>query len=111
MSAGRFNHWVTFEVFTGPDDGSGGHTTDWDALVSTWAEVRPASARQLLEAGLLQAEYTHTIRTWYRADLLTETRALRARDLDGLIYALRTVRDADGRRITVVCDGVQVSQP
>jgi len=110
-AAGRMNHWLTFEVFTGPDDGSGGQTTDWETVVATWGEVRPASARQLLEAGMLQAEHTHTIRTWYRPELITEMRAQRVRDLDGPIYALRTVRDADGRRVEVVCDAVQVSVP
>lgn len=109
MSAGQMRHWVTWQVFTGVDDGSGGQAADWTELLSTWAEVTPLSARQLLEAGMLQQEISHRVQTWYRADLLSERRALRAVDADGQIYAVRTLRDMDGRRILLEADAVQVT--
>jgi len=110
MSAGTMTRWLQFQVFTGPDDGQGGQDEDWTAFVAVWGEVVPVSATQLLMAGLLHMEVTHRLRTHWRRDLLTEKRGLRARVTDGPLFAIRTVRDVDGRRVLLECDAVEVTE-
>lgn len=111
MSTGRMTHWLQWQVHDGTDDGAGGLAeAGWVPLRASWGEVRPTSAMQQLIAGVLQVETSHRIRVHYDLDLLTERRSLRIRDLDGPLYAVRSVRDADGRRRVLEVDAVQVSE-
>lgn len=112
MSAGTMTQWLCLQVHDGTDDGQGGQAASgWTDWVGVWASVTPVTATQLLMAGLLHMEVTHRVQTWWRCDLLNERRALRARAADGRLFAIKTVRDVDGRRVLVECDAVQVSEP
>jgi len=111
MSAGTMTHWLCLQVHDGTDDGQGGQAeTGWTDWLGLWASLTPVSATQLLMAGLLHMEVTHRLVTHWRCDLLNERRALRARAGDGRLFAIRTVRDVDGRRVLLECDVVQVSE-
>lgn len=113
MSVGQFNRHVTVLAFDGPDDGQGGQNEErgWRSVLTLWASVVPLSAHQLLQAGLLASEITHRMGCHYRADLLAERRALRVRMDDGPLFAVRSLRDVDGRRIALEADVVPVSEP
>ncbi len=111
MSTGRMTHWLQWQVHDGTEDGGGGLSeSGWVDLRAGWGEVRPTSAMQQLVAGVLQVETSHRIRVHYDQTLLAERRSLRIRDLDGPLYAVRSVRDSDGRRRELEIDAVQVSE-
>ena len=82
----------------GTADG-GGATLTWQPVATVWAEISPASGREVVVADGLSVRVTHEVRLRYRADLASEMRFTSgARVLD-----IRVVRDVDGRKRWLSC--------
>lgn len=75
---GHKRHRVTLEApGAAVPDGEGGHTEAWEALTPSpvWAEIKPASARDLerVFAGAGQATASHLVAIDYHPGVTTQT--------------------------------------
>jgi SPP1 family predicted phage head-tail adaptor len=78
MDVGSLRHRVTLQTPTSAADGDGGYTDTWATLVTVWASVVPATARDLERAvaGTVQSSATHLVTIRYLAGVTTKTRVL-----------------------------------
>ncbi len=61
MSAGRRDQRVEFQRSTTVSDGGGGGAVTWALLFKRWAEVRPLSGNERLQADQLEAARNYRI--------------------------------------------------
>lgn len=61
MRAGLLRHRVRIERATQGRDAHGGITQTWSLLAHRWADVRPITARERVNAGEVLQDLTHTI--------------------------------------------------
>jgi len=64
MQAGRLRDRVTIQSFTTVRDDHGQEIEEWADVATVWAETKGISGRELIAAGVEQAEAT--IRVWMR---------------------------------------------
>lgn len=69
MNVGKLSHRVTIERFVKTSDGMGGSTGTWTKVREVWAEVKPLSGAQLLEAQKTASHVTHKVRMRKQSDL------------------------------------------
>ena len=69
--AGELNRKVTFQRFIGEGDIVGDYQylddSNWEDVVTVWANVRTISSRQFMAAGQDQNEVTHDIKLRWRS--------------------------------------------
>lgn len=91
---GKLNRRLVLEAPVETDDGAGGVTRSFSAIVTLWASVTPVSAQEEIEAARLGARVTHRISIRFSSDITT-----RHRFRDGsAIYRIVSLRDRDGRK-------------
>lgn len=57
-------------------DTSGQQLISWTDVATVWANIKPSSGRELIAAGAINAEVTHTIVIRYRPGITAAMRAL-----------------------------------
>lgn len=69
--AGELNRKVTFQRFIGEGDIVGDYQylddSNWEDVLTVWANVRTISSRQFMAAGQEQSEVTHDIKIRWRS--------------------------------------------
>lgn len=71
LDAGKLRHRVSLEQRVETQDPVTGEvSTSWELVSLLWANVRPKSAKQLLEAKSLQSVATVDVTIRYRSDLV-----------------------------------------
>lgn len=78
LGAGELRHKVTLENPTSTADGDGGYSTTWAELTQTWAQIRPATAREIerVFAGTVSSVATHVVTVRYVDGVTTATRVV-----------------------------------
>ena len=102
---GKLRHRLQIQAPAYSASDGGGATLNWEPIASIWAEILPASGREVFISDGISARVTHEVRLRYRADLLPEMRFIApARALD-----IRAVRDIDGRGrwLSCLCEETQ----
>ena len=99
LAAGRLNRRVTVRRKTLVPDGLGGRTTEWNSVVTLWAEVANQSGREAVLAGTLTGVSTFRVTIRWRGDI---TVADQLRLEDGRDLNIRSAEDPDGRRDALV---------
>ena len=68
--AAELNRRVTFQRFTGESDIVGDFQylddSNWEDVITVWAQVKTISSREFMTAGQEQDEVTHNIKVRYR---------------------------------------------
>jgi SPP1 family predicted phage head-tail adaptor len=104
---GQKRHLVTLEN-PGPSvpDGDGGYTQTWASLGSRYAEVKPATARDLERtiAGTVLSTASHIVTLDYQAGVTTATRVL----FKGRTLSVTGVANPDERDVDLVLVCVEV---
>ena len=73
---GGFRHRVKIQEESKTADSGGGYVLAWSDVATIWADVQPASGREVFHAQQLQKNVTHRITTRYRTDVSTANRLL-----------------------------------
>lgn len=110
MRTGPLRHRVTVQVKSTTQNAYGEEAityTDLPTQPQIWANVRPASGRELFAAGASQqlSELMHRVEIRYRTDLSAEHRIVwENRNLD-----IESIQDPSGRRqsLVLLCREVQ----
>lgn len=71
---GQLDQRVTIQRIERTSDGAGGETTAWVDFASLWANVKPASGRELQIEGRMTAAFSTVFTIRRRADLLDTDR-------------------------------------
>lgn len=109
MNIGALRHLVTLEN-PGPavPDADGGFTQTWTALTppKVWAEIRPATARELERTvtGTVMATASHIVRMRYHPQVTTQTHLL----FNGRTLNVTGVANQEERNIELVLTCVEV---
>lgn len=78
IDAGKRRHRVTFQRFTGVQDGFGDplyrEDANWEDVATVWASLNPVSGREFYAAQQSQSEVSHKLDCRYRAGLDTAMR-------------------------------------
>ncbi len=69
VRAGILRHRVTIQRATSTKDALGGDVLTWATLATVWAEVRPLSGREAIEAGRISSTANVWITIRYRDDV------------------------------------------
>lgn len=69
MKIGNLRKRISVQSEQQTADGAGGYTLTWTTLATLWADIVPATGRELYTAGHLEGRVTHKITTRWRADL------------------------------------------
>jgi len=96
---GRLRHEMVLQQAVRTPDALGGQAESWQAVVTVWAHLAPASASPVRRADGEEAEITH--RVVLRADARIRTGMRLARD--GRTFAIRAIRDLDETGRYLVC--------
>lgn len=91
IEAGRLAHRVTIQNFTISRNSIGEEVKSWTDVATVWAEIRPLSARELINAKAAMAQVTKRITIRYRAGLLPSMRILH----NGTVYQITEIIDAN----------------
>lgn len=77
MEAGRLRHSILIqELVPDQDDTSGNVTNTWTTFATVWADVRPASIREFVAAGIQQAKVTTAVKIRYLPGVVQSMRIL-----------------------------------
>jgi SPP1 family predicted phage head-tail adaptor len=91
---GELDKLITIQRGTETDDGMGGKTIAWNAVVSDlWAHVRPRTANEQERFDKLNATAVYLFVIRYRSDLLESDRIV----WDGVEYNIRSILTKGGR--------------
>ena len=106
---GQKRHLVTLYSPSAPvPDGDGGYTEGWDALSPStrWAEIKPATARDLerVAAGTVLSTATHVITMDYHAQVGVETRIV----FENRTFSITGVSDPEERHRDLVIVAVEL---
>lgn len=107
MTAGQLRERVTIQQAVETPDGGGGSSIDWQDVATVWAEVRPLSGRERLQAQQLESAVNYRIRIRFRSDITAGMRLV-WRDQ---VMNIRAVYNEDQKRayLTLDCEsGVAV---
>lgn len=78
IDPGKMRHRITFQQFSGSQDGFGdplqADDTNWTDAATLWAAIDPVSGREFYAAEQSQSEVSHKVRCRYRAGLDTAMR-------------------------------------
>ncbi len=70
MKAGRLRHRVDIQKWVADRDTTTGEVAEtWITNTTEWADVRPISGRERMEAAQVKADITHAITIRYKSDL------------------------------------------
>lgn len=87
MQPGQLDQRVTVQRIERTSDGAGGETTAWVDFASLWANVKPASGRELQIEGRMTATSSTVFTIRRRADLLDTDRIV----WGGVSYNIRAI--------------------
>ena len=96
---GKLRHRLRIEAPTQSAGEGGGATLAWETIANVWAEILPASGREVFISDGISARVTHEVRLRYRADLVPAMRFIAS----GQTLDIRVVRDIDGRGLWLSC--------
>jgi SPP1 family predicted phage head-tail adaptor len=106
MQAGRLRHFITIQALVSEQDAVTGEITPtWVAFANVWADVRPASAREFLEAGIQQAKVMTAVKIRYVSGVKQSMRILHGDQVFNIEGILRDPKS--GREwLTLPCSDV-----
>jgi SPP1 family predicted phage head-tail adaptor len=114
VNVGTLRHSVTLErPGAAVPDADGGFTQTWTALTpaTVWAEIKPATARELerVVASAVQSTASHLVTIRYHPEVTTETRITKGRrNANGSLasgsreFHIQGVQNPDERNIALV---------
>jgi SPP1 family predicted phage head-tail adaptor len=85
--ASRLNKRVIIEEVTEATDGAGGYTTSWATNVTVWAEIKPISGCEMIEADKIAEIITHVITIRYVSGITPKMRV----NFGGRIFEIQSV--------------------
>lgn len=94
-------HFVTVQNPSAPaPDGDGGFTQTFTDAATAWAEIRPASARDLerVVGGTVMSEASHIARMRYHPAVTTKSQLL----FGSRVFAVTGVQNVDERNVELV---------
>lgn len=105
LRAGDLRHRITIQSATTGSDGQGGTTKTWATLATVWAQVRPISGREAVQAGQMTSTLTTTVTIRSRTDVTVGQRVVHG----SRTLAIASVQDPDGRseQLALLCSEVQ----
>jgi len=107
MSVGQYRRSFTVQTPVTTDDGSGGQTVTWRAMLTIWAHVEAVSAREQAQAGALQTLATRRVMTHYTS-LVQATHRLVPKGWTGATLEVLGVQDPTGQGREVWLDCAEV---
>ncbi|HEU0118812.1 MAG TPA: phage head closure protein [Alphaproteobacteria bacterium] len=73
MRIGELRKQVIIQQEAQTPDGAGGYSLSWTNVATVWAEITPASGREVYTAQHLEGHVTHHIYMRYRSDIAVTT--------------------------------------
>jgi SPP1 family predicted phage head-tail adaptor len=113
VNIGSLNKRVTVQFTTTTDDGMGGTIPADTNLFTTWADIKPLSAKRLLSIDRTVQNTTHEITFRWRNDLISYSYTRATLDngvrlvYSGNKYIVNTVINVDEGSFTVQCLATQ----
>ncbi len=99
MEAGRLTRRVTIQTATATRNSIGEEVRSWSDVASVWGEIRPLSARELINAKAAMAQVTTRITIRYRAGMLPSMRLISG----GTVYQITEIIDPGMRHEVLEC--------
>ena len=115
VNVGSLSDRVTLQFTSTTDDGMGGTIPADTNLFTTWADIKPLSAKRLLSLDRTVQNTTHEITFRWRDDLISYSYVRSTLDNgirlihSGNNYIVNTVINVDNRSWTVQCLATQES--
>lgn len=105
----RASHKITVEKPTRSTDSYGGATVSWSTVATVWADIQPASGRELFAQNATQSRVTHKITIRYKPEFkdITQISAYRI-SYDGRLFAINSIANvaddmkAEGKSYQVI---------
>ena len=97
MRAGSLRHPVTIQSATETRDAAGGVTKTWADVSDRWAEVKPISGREYLNADRVRADITHVIVIRNYSGLTSKHRIKFTDNGSTRYFNIESVRDMEER--------------
>jgi len=109
MLSGTMRKRITFQARSVSQDSFGAQVPVWTDVITMWAEVAPASGRELQAAAAVNQELTHTITTRWPGASVTITPAHRAvMKNNGRVFDIKSVINVDERNHTQMVQAVEL---
>jgi SPP1 family predicted phage head-tail adaptor len=101
MQAGKLDRFITIEQKSVVKDTFGAEVVTWTPVINTWAEVRPISGREFLQAKQVQEEVTVQVRLRYTPGIKPAMRVT----VQGHIYDIVYVQESNlaGVELVLMC--------
>lgn len=96
---GRMRKRIEVQTATETIDSHGGGVPSWSTTTTRWAEVRPLSAREVLQARQANLMVTHEIRIRSYADLSSHQRF----KLGSRVFNIGSILNSEERGVVNVC--------
>lgn len=96
---GNLRQRVSIERPVRTSDGGGGAQESWELVAEVWAQIRPLSGSERVEADGLAGKVSHETIIRYRDDVEPEQRLA----FDSRLFDIRAVLDVDERRRFLRC--------
>lgn len=100
MTAGQLRERITIQQAVETPDGGGGSSVVWTDLATLWAEVRPLSGRERLQAQQIEASVDYRVTIRYRSDVDAGMRVV----WGALTMNIRAVYNEDRKRKYLTLD-------
>jgi SPP1 family predicted phage head-tail adaptor len=107
MQAGKLRHEVEIQSLVPVQDGTTGEITEtWETFAVVWGEVRPASVREFIAAGISESTVTAQVTIRYRPDIKASMRVLHGAQVFNIEGALPDPKSGV-EYLTLPCSEVQ----
>lgn len=93
MRAGTLRRRITIQQRSTTKDSYGQQAVTWTDYISCWADIQPASGRELVAAQAQQYEISHTVLIRYRTGIVPTMRVV----YQGTVYNILAIIDPDMR--------------
>ncbi|MDR3425292.1 MAG: phage head closure protein [Alphaproteobacteria bacterium] len=73
MKIGNLRKQIALQAEQQTPDGAGGYALAWTTLATVWADISPATGREVYTAGHLEGRVTHKVTIRWRSDITITT--------------------------------------
>lgn len=99
MRAGKLRHRIAFQERTETKGVQGGITPSWTTVAFRWAEIKPLTGKELVNAQQIESTISHMVRFRYLPLLTTKLRIL----FKQRAFGIERTRNVEERNIEHVC--------
>lgn len=104
VKAGELNKRISLQAVTQTETATGGISESWSTFISVWAQVKPTSSREFMQASQAREKVSHRIKIRYRSDVTVKHRVRYGSRTLKIVSVINT--DESDEELILMCEEI-----